>query len=136
MAADSRKLQLSKHAVETLIKSFPAELMTLDRLDSYSAELKEIRDRFLEFSTQVMTYALTFLNCDDPPKSVDGADMNVDYWNTAEHNLQSSMNTHQLEIRQIASSLHQNKGMSEFERQDLELKKKQFELLEKSSVKA
>ena len=30
MAADSRKLQLSKHSVEILIKSFPAELMTLD----------------------------------------------------------------------------------------------------------
>ena len=116
--------------------SFPAELMTPDRLDTYNSELKEIRDKFLDLSTQVMTFSMTFLDCADPPKSIEGAAMDVTWWKQAEKNLQTKVNTHQLQIRQIASNLHQNKGMSEFERQDLELKRKQIEMMERSSLKA
>ena len=136
MAAECRKLMLSQHAVETLINSFPHELMTADRLDSYNTELKEIRDKFLEFSTQVMTFSMSFLNCEEPPKALDGTAMDVPYWRKAEKCLQTNVNTHQLDIRKIASDLQQNKGMSEFERQDLEIKRKQVELLERSSKKA
>ena len=136
MAAESRKMQLAVHSLKALIRTFPPDLMTLDRMESYNTELKEIRDKFLEFSTLVMTYSMTFLHCDDPPKSLEGAAMDVEFWSEAEKEIQTVVNTHQLQIRQIASDLHKNKGMSEFERQDLELKKKQIELLENSSAKA
>ena len=136
MAVENKKLLISLHAVETMISSFPSQLMTPDRMDTYNVELKEIRDRFLEFSTMVLTFSMSFLNCSDPPKTAEGMAMNVSWWKLAEKDLQSKVNTHQLDIRKVASGLHQNKAMSEFERQDLELKQRQFQLFEKSSAKA
>ena len=136
MEDECRKLRLSLHTVETLISSFPSELMTFDRLDSYSSELKEIRDKFLEFSTQVLNFSMIYLTCDEPPKSTDGSDLDVTYWKEREKELQSSVNAHQLEIRRVASDLHKNKALSEFEKQDLELKKKQLELMEKSAARS
>ena len=46
MASDSRSLQVAKHEVDTLVRMFPPEHMTSDRLPVYNEELKEIRDKF------------------------------------------------------------------------------------------
>ena len=131
-----RKLLLSQHAVETLIKSFPATLMTEDRLDNYNQELKQIRDKFLDFSTLVLSHSMSFINTAVHPKGADGTVLDIAFWSAAEEDLQNRVNAHQLEIRQIASNIQKNRGMSEFEKQDLELKRKQVELLEKAAAKA
>ena len=136
MATEGKKLLISLHKVETLIKSFPTELMTFDRLETYNLELKDIRDKFLEFSMEVLTFSMSFANIDTPPLDPNGAPMNVSYWKDAETTLQNKVNAHQLAIRNVASELHKSKGLSDFERQDLELKRRQIELLEKDSKKA
>ena len=60
--------------VDTLIRMFPVQLMTMDmnRLISYEQELKDIRDLFLEFSTKLLTK--------DAPRTGEAPEMNVDYW--------------------------------------------------------
>ena len=42
MADEHKKLIMSSHRVETMINSFPTELMTSDRLETYNSELKDI----------------------------------------------------------------------------------------------
>ena len=48
---DILALQISFKVVENLISMFPPEHMTADRLPIYNDELKEIKDKFLVFST-------------------------------------------------------------------------------------
>ena len=65
MVEENKKLLYSLHAVDTLINFFPPSLMTPDRLNDYTVELKEIRDKYLEFSTQVLTFSMSSGNkCD------------------------------------------------------------------------
>ena len=135
MVEENKKLIYSLHAVDTLITFFPPSLMTPDRLNNYNVELKEIRDKYLEFSTQVLTFSMSFLNTADPPKTAAGVAMDVSWWKETDKDLQARVNAHQLEIRKIASDLHTNRGMSEFERQDLDIKRKQLELQEKLEKK-
>ena len=60
--------------VDTLIRMFPVQLMTMDmnRLISYEQELKDIRDLCLEFSSKLLTK--------DAPRTGEAPEMNVDYW--------------------------------------------------------
>ena len=71
---------LALHNVEIMISTFPPDHMTVDRLSSYNDELREIRDKFREFSGMVLVFAMNFVNTADPPKSSGGQDMNVNWW--------------------------------------------------------
>ena len=74
---------------------------------------------------------MSFANCTNPPTDSNGTPMNVSWWKEKEISLQTKVNAHQLAIRNIASELNKNQGLSDFEKQDLELKRRQIELLEK-----
>ena len=104
--------------------------MTLDRLDSYADELKVIRDKFIIFSQEVMTLCLETTVWENCPVS-NGAPMNSDWWIQQEKEIQAKVNNHQLLIRNAATALMQNRTMSQFEAQDLELKQKELVLKEK-----
>ena len=114
MIQDNQQLILDMNRVDTTMRMFPTELMTVDRLSSYEQELKEIRNLFLEFSTKIVTYAMNYANEQSAPKSSDGSLMNVRFWETKEQEMGLKMTNHQILIRKCASDLQSNKSMTEF----------------------
>ena len=139
---DSKQLMLEMSKVDTLIRMFPAELMTMDRLNSYEQELKDIRNQFLAFATKVVTFAISHVNSVDSLKTGDGTPMNVEFWQSEEQKLGQRMTDHQILIRKAASDIQSQKSMTEFEREEivikreeLKLKKEQIELMKKSQSK-
>ena len=130
MVKDNQQLLLDMNKVGTMIRMFPAQLMTMDRLSSYEIELKEIRDQFLEFSGKVVMYAMNHVNVEIAPKTGNGKLMNAEFWQNNEQELGQRMTSHQLEIRKCASDLQVNRSMTEFERKDIEVKEKELKLKE------
>ena len=75
---------LDMNKVDTLIRIFPAQLMTRDILNSYKQEHKDIKGLFLKFSTKVVTFTINHVLTKDAPRTGDGMEMNVDYWQAKE----------------------------------------------------
>ena len=97
----------------------------MDRLHNYHTELQDIKDKFFEFSEQVLSYSMENLSTTDPlPKDRQGNVLDFDYWDDAQARVQKKMNDHELEIRKKASDLAANKDLTEFERQTLEIQKR------------
>ena len=136
MAEVIKNLLVSHHRIEAMIGAFPPLLMIPDRVDTYEADLLEINERFTEFSALVLTYSKSFLNMANLYKTSEGVVMDLSWWEKAMRDLQSKVDSHNMEIRNVSSGLYHSKPMSEYERLIMEIKKKQLELSEKCSVRA
>ena len=136
MAAYSRSLQVEKHEIDTLINMFPPGHMTADRLPVYNDELKEIKDKFREFSTKLFNFAMQYTTITEVPKSLQGESMTIRWWQQVEEALSKKVADHHLQVRQAASQLQAQRGMSDFERRDLEIKEKQLALMEENKKKS
>ena len=132
---EAQSLLLAMNAVEVSIDIFPQDLMTADRLASYSLELQGIKDKYMDFTNKVLVFGMSFLNHKDPPKAVNGQPMNVDFWKEAERKLFQKMINHEKEIRKIASELQSSQGMTEFEKKDLAIKEEQLKLVRDNQIK-
>ena len=58
--------------------------MTEDRLDSYNQELKDIRDKFLDFSTLVLAHSMSYIDTTVHPKAANGTVLDIAFWNNTE----------------------------------------------------
>ena len=127
-------LLVTKKGVDNLITLFPPENMTADRLPFYNDELKDIKDKFLAFSTSLLTFLAKYSNVEQMPNSVSGEQMSCAWWEEQERQLSLRVTNHALKVRQAASELlaTSNLGMTEFQKKELELKEKQIALMEKS----
>ena len=128
IAKDNKELMLALNKVHTMIRMFPTQLMTMDRLTSYEQELKDIRTQFLEFSNKVVLFAIDHAIAQNPPKTGDGKVMDGNFWQAKEQELGERMTNHQIEIRKCASDLQASRTMSEFERKDIEMKEEELKL--------
>ena len=142
MVSDSRQLMTDFHGVDTMIRLFPSNLMSVDILSSYEQKLKDIEDKFLEFSRKVVMFAMDHSSEQAVPKAGDGSSMDSGYWQAKEQELGQRLTAHQAEIRKCANDLKSRRIMSEFERRDIEirerelkLKEEQVDLLRKSQSK-
>ena len=72
MDKESQRLLVGMHDIENMIRMFPVTHMTADRLLVYNEELKEIKDKFREFSTQVLSFSMSFINVTDVPRTQSG----------------------------------------------------------------
>ena len=77
MAADSRSMQVDKHEIETLINMFPPDHMTAHWLPVYNDEMKEIKDKFREFSTKLFNFSMKYTTITEVPTSLQGESMAI-----------------------------------------------------------
>ena len=126
----NQELLLSMNRIDNLIRMFPVELMTLDRLRSYEPELEKIRDKYSEFSDKVVMFAFTFATTSNFVVTADGTAMNIEYWQGKEFSIGQKMTDHQVLIRNRASELQSAKSMSEYERKEIEMKERELKLKE------
>ena len=136
LAQDVLTLQILKKDVENQILMFPPEHMTADRLSSYNNDLKEIKDKFRDFSAELLKFGMKYATVDQMPISSSNEPMTINWWQQQEQELSQKVNTHQLSIRQVASALTTTAGLSDFQKRDLELKEKQITLLEENNKRA
>ena len=137
MEGEARALQVEMHDIENMMRMFPPEHMTADRLQVYNEELKEIKDKFRGFSTQLLTFCLKYSSITQVPRSLQGHPMTIEWWQNLEQTLAVKVGNHHLRIRQAASELQVNRaGLSDFERRDLEIKEKQLALMEENNKKS
>ena len=143
MIQDNKDLLLEMNKVDTKMRMFPVQLMTMDRLGSYEQVLTGLMDQFLEFSTKVVTFAINYAGTPNPPLNGDGQPMNVEFWQAKEQELGQRMTNHQIEIRRAATELQLRRSMTEFERKEIDMKEKelklkerQIELMEENQIKA
>ena len=136
LAQDVLALQLLQKDVENQILMFPPEHMTADRLSFYNNDLKEIKDNFRDFSAKLLKFGMKYVNVDQMPISPSNEPMTINWWQQQEQELSQKVNTHQLSIRQVASTLTTTAGLSDFQKRDLELKEKQITLLEENNKRA
>ena len=126
----NQELLLLMNRIDNLIRMFPVELMTLDRLKSYEPELEKIRDKYSEFSDKVVMFTLTFATSRNFIVTADGTAMNIEYWQGKELSIGQKMTDHQIIIRNRASELQSAKSMSEYERKEIEMKERELKLKE------
>ena len=95
---ENQQLLLSSKRVETLMRMFPVNLMTMDRLKTYESELEKIRDKYMEFSDKVVLFSSNYPTNSNFVKSAEGIVMDINYWNNVESRLGEKITSHQLEI--------------------------------------
>ena len=78
--SDCKQLLLTLNKTSMMMRLFPAELMTMDRLGSYENELKDIQNKLLEFCDMVMNYSFNDYAGQAIPKTKEGQIMNADCW--------------------------------------------------------
>ena len=134
LASDILALQVSQKVVENLISMFPPDHMTADRLPIYYDELKEIRNKFLEFSTLLLTLSVKHAaHIEHMPMTQSGERMSINWWQSQEQNLFQRVTNHQLQVRQAASKIQaETSGMSDFQKKDIELKERQLAIMEEN----
>ena len=91
LVQDNQQLMLAMNRMDTMMRMFPTQLMTMDRLSSYEQELKDIRTQFLEFSDKVVMFAMTHANAQKIPRTGDGKTMNAEFWQVKEQELGQRM---------------------------------------------
>ena len=127
---DNQQLLLSLNRVDTLMRMFPVSLMTMDRLKSYESELEKIREKYMEFSENVILFAMNHPASPIFVSTHSGTIMNIEYWQQKEAQFGAKINDHQLEIRNCATGLVSSRNMSEFERKEIEIKERELKLKE------
>ena len=133
----NKSLLNAKNAVDVRIDSFPVQLMTMDRLSSYQADLASIKEKFFELSELVLCYSMENFSTSDPlPKNNNGQELTPQYWKEVQSNLQQKMINHEVQIREKASNLAANKSLTEFEKQSLDIQRRQLSLQESKENKA
>ena len=133
----NKSLLSAMNAVKVRINSFPVQLMTVDRLSNYHTDLESIKEKFFELSELVLSYSMENISTSDPlPKDNKGQDLTPQYWNEVQSTLQQKMVNHELQIREKASNLVANKSLTEFEKQSLDIQKRQLALQESKENKA
>ena len=75
MVSDNRQLMMDYHEVDTMIRLFPSNLMSVDRLSSYEQKLQDIETKFLEFSRKVVMFAMDHSSEQAVPKAGNGSSM-------------------------------------------------------------
>ena len=84
LISDNTQLMLVFHEVDTMIRLFPCNLMSVDRLSSYEQKLQDIETKFLEFSRKVVMFAMDHSSDQAAPKTGDGSPMDSGYWKDKE----------------------------------------------------
>ena len=130
VAKDISELRVCKIGVEEMMEIFPVRLMTGDRLGTYNDDLNNIKTQYLKFCSMLASFSEKHSSTIEFPNSTEGEPMNLVWWKQQKKNLSDMVTNHEFQIRDTAGQLYGAKGMSEFEKKDLELKERQLVLME------
>ena len=130
VAKDISELRVCKIGVEEMMEIFPVRLMTGDRLGTYNDDLNNIKTQYLKFCSMLASFSEKHSSTIEFPNSTEGEPMNLVWWKQQKKNLSDMVTNHEFQIRDMAGQLYGAKGMSEFEKKDLELKERQLVLME------